>query len=387
MMKTRILKLVATSVVAAGTVAASMSAQAADPEKFSIGAILAMTGSSPQYGKVMSEAIQLAIDETNDAGGIDGIPLELHIVDHQSGSSKEAVAGMNRIISLYNVQAVLSSFSGPTLAIAPIADREKVFVINGGGTSAKLVNASKYMVHNRVLGSELAHSIVNLAKERGFKRAALIHRKNESGDSVKRIIQEIWPGEGRELVAVEPIAIDAANIDTQVAKAKASRPDVVFLALWQPDTGLAVKRVRELKIDVPILGVDWTQVDGNIAGEHSEGYEYVLESFNPTDANPWAQHFSEAYEAKYGEKPDLYAANYYEGAHVIIELIRRAKGEGGDYWSGDKLYDSMWDNSEFKSVFGPTMVFDKETGLASKPLNLFRADETGAGQFVDYVGN
>jgi len=242
-------------------------------------------------------------------------------------------------------------------------------------------------VHNRVLGSELAHSIVNLAKERGFKRAALIHRKNESGDSVKRIIQEIWPGEGRELVAVEPIAIGAANIDTQVAKAKASRPDVVFLALWQPDTGLAVKRVRELKIDVPILGVDWTQVDGNIAGEHSEGYEYVLESFNPTDANPWAQHFSEAYEAKYGEKPDLYAANYYEGAHVIIELIRRAKGEGGDYWSGDKLYDSMWDNSEFKSVFGPTMVFDKETGLASKPLNLFRADETGAGQFVDYVGN
>src|SRR5690606_37109089 len=162
-----------------------------------------------------------------------------------------------------------------------------------------------------------------------------VYRQNESGDSLRDLFQELWPVDGREIVALEPIVQGSANIDTQIAKVKASRPDVIFVALWQPDVGLAVKRIRELRIDVPVIGVDWTPVDANIAGPRADGYEFILESFNPSDENPWSKQFNEAYTAKYGEEPDLYAANYYEATHLIAELIRRAKSKGGEYWSGD----------------------------------------------------
>lgn len=387
-MKRQLFRLfIATAAVSSALASAPAAWAQQRPDKFKIGAILAMTGPSSQYGEEMSQGILLAVEEINANGGIDGIPLEAIIEDHQSGSAKEGVAAMNRLISIHGAKAVLSSFSGPTLAIAPIADREKIFVINGGGVSTKLVNASKYMVHNRVLATTLADSVMKLGIDRGYKRAAIVSWKNESGDSVLDLVQKGWPKDGRQIVSAEPVVPGTPNIDTQIVKIKAARPDVVFLATWQPTTGLAVKRIRELKIDAPIIGVDWSPVDANVAGQQASKYEYVLESFNPSDKNPWSQQFDKAFRKKYNGAPGLYAANYYEGTYVIAELIRRAKAKGGDYWSGDKLHASLRDNPVLKSVFGPTMKFDESTGLAAKPLNLFRVDANGKTQFIDFVGN
>jgi len=375
--------------LAAGLAVGAGIANAAEPPKdpsvFELGAILAMTGSAPYYGEVMSRGIELAVKEINAAGGIDGIKLNVTIEDHKSGKAKEGVAGMQRLLSLHNTKAVLSSFSAPTLAIAPIADREKIFVINGGGVSAKLIKASKYMVHNRQLSSSLAAAIADLAKKRGYKTMAVIHWKDAAGDSVRDVLAENWKGDGRKIVAAESVVQGAANIDTQVAKIRASRPDVVALGVFQPEVGLAVKRLRELGVKVPIIGVEWTEEDAKIAGKHAEGYEYMLEVFKPTADNPWSQQFAKAYREAYNQEPDIFSGNYYEATYVIAELIKRARAKGGDYWSGDKLYEAIWDNPTFKSVYGKTMKFDPETGLAEKPLAHFKVGADGKGKFIAYV--
>ena len=106
------------ALLALGLVAATGPAAAADPDVFNIGAILSMSGASPYYGTVMSRGATIAIDEINAKGGIDGIKLNLVIEDHKSGNTQAAVAGMNRLMTINNTQAVLSSFSGPTVAIA-----------------------------------------------------------------------------------------------------------------------------------------------------------------------------------------------------------------------------------------------------------------------------
>jgi branched-chain amino acid transport system substrate-binding protein len=376
--------------LAIGILVAASSVRAAekpkDPKVFEIGAILAMTGSAPYYGEVMSRGIQLAVDEINATGGIDGIKLHATIEDHKSGKAKEGVAGMQRLLSLHGVKAVLSSFSAPTLAISPIADREKIFVINGGGVSAKLIKSSKYIVHNRLLSSSLAGAAADLAKSRGYKRMAIFHWKDAAGDSVRKVLTDAWKGDGRKVVAAESVVQGAANIDTQIAKIRASRPDVVALGVFQPEVGLAIKRARELGIKVPIIGVEWTAEDAKIAGKHANGYEYMLEVFKPTAENPWSQQFAKDYKAKYNQAPDIFSGNYYEATYVIAELIKRARAKGGDYWRGDKLYAALWDNPTFKSVYGPTMTFDPKTGLARKPLALFKVDDKGKGEFVRYIG-
>ncbi|MHA1114158.1 MAG: ABC transporter substrate-binding protein, partial [Alphaproteobacteria bacterium] len=231
--------------IAALALAVALSAPTARAETYKIGAIMAMTGAASFYGTIMTRGAQLAIDEINAAGGINGNMLELVIEDHKGGKPQPAVSGMNRMISLQKVQAVLSSFSPPTLAIAPIADEKGILVLNGGGVSNKLIGASKYLFHNRSLAIDLARGIAIRAHQRGFERMAQIGIKDEFGDSVISEANKVWKKLGHTVVATEQYAQGATNVDTQIAKLRAAKPD--FVANWglANEAGRIVKRMRD----------------------------------------------------------------------------------------------------------------------------------------------
>lgn len=358
------------------------STKAAEPEIYKIGGIFAMTGASPHYGKVMSSGAQLAVDEINAKGGIDGKPLQLIVEDHRSGSAQAAVAAMNRLIDVEGVQAVLPSFSTVTFAIMPIGDQKKIFMLNGGGVSINTVGASPYMFNIRSMAVDLAEGIVRRAAEQGAKRIAQIAIKSEFGDSTIAATTKAAQSIGLEMVAAEQFQPDA-NIDTQVAKLRAAKPDAIANWPTTPQAGLAVKRIRELGMRQPIYSMEWTDEDSKVAGKYADGVEVVTDYFAPTDENPWSKRFYEAYRAKYNSEPDFYAANYYEGVYVIAELIRRAKAKGGDYYTGERLVQALWDNPTFDSVYGKTMIFRKN-GVAQKPVALFRIQD-GKPQFVKFI--
>ncbi|MFC5357752.1 ABC transporter substrate-binding protein [Azospirillum himalayense] len=368
---------------ALSTGALSTAALAADPAVYKIGGIFAMTGASPHYGKVMSAGAQLAVDEINAQGGIDGVKLQLVIEDHKSGSAQAAVAGMNRLIDVEGVKAVLPSFSTVTLATMPIGDQKKVMMINGGGVSAQTVGTSPYMFNIRSMASDLAAGIAHRAAEQGAKKLAQIAIKSEFGDATIAATTKAWEGMGLKMVAAEQFQADAANIDTQVAKLRASQPDAIANWPTTPQAGLAVKRMRELGMKQPVYCMEWTAEDTKVAGKHAEGVEVVTDYFAATDENPWSKRFADAYKAKFGEMPDFYAANYYEGVYVIAELIRRAKAKGGDYYSGERLVQALWENPTFDSVYGKTLTFRKN-GVAQKPVAVFRL-ENGEQKFVKFT--
>src|SRR3990172_5168612 len=193
------------SVIAVLSVVAlvALPAGAADPKSYKIGAILAMTGGGAFYGKVMSQGAQLAMDELNAKGGIDGIKFELVVEDHKSGQPKEAVSAINKLVNIDKVPFVLTSYSSPTLAILPIATEHKVLLLNGGGVSPKLVQPGSVLFHNRVLASYQALGVVDRAKERGFKKMAMLHLNDDAGNGVRDFIVPIWKKMGGTVVADE----------------------------------------------------------------------------------------------------------------------------------------------------------------------------------------
>src|SRR3989304_4600646 len=119
----------------------ALPAGAADSKSYKIGPILAMTGAGAFYGKVMSQGAQLAMDELNAKGGIDGVKFELVVEDHKSGQPKEAVGAIHKLVNIDKVPFTLTSYSPPTLAILPIATEHKVLLLNGGGGGAQPVQA------------------------------------------------------------------------------------------------------------------------------------------------------------------------------------------------------------------------------------------------------
>lgn len=380
-MKRAFLGWLAAGLVAAGGAQAQEAPK--DPEVFKIGAILAMSGKADWYGKVMSQGIQQAVDEINAEGGIDGIPIEAVIEDHKSGVAKEGVSAMNRLLNLHGVEAVLTSFSPPTLAIAPIADEKGILLLNGGGVSTALVGASKYLFHNRSLASDLGKAAAKHANEQGLERLAQLAWKTDAGESVIAAVEPYYKDVGGEIVATEFMEVGAPNIDTQVAKMRASNPDWVGLWLFSPDPGLAMKKVREFGMDVPVIGIEYTDDVQKVGGKHMEGYEYTSDYFTPSDEYPWSQQFAQGYNERYGADPEFYAANYYEGIYVIAEAIRRAREEGGDYWDGAKLAEEIREDPTFDSVYGGEMTF-QENGVAQKRVALFEIKD-GENQFIRYV--
>lgn len=371
----------------AGAMGCAARAQAADAPKdpgiIKIGAILAMSGKANWYGKVMSQGIQLAVEEINAKGGIDGIKLEVEIEDHKGGVAKDAVAGMTRLTTLHGVQAVLTSFSPSTLAIAPIADEKGILLLNGGGVSTALVGASKYLFHNRSLATDLGRAAVIRAKELGLKKMAQLAWKTDAGDSLIASVAPFWKELGGSVTATEFMEVGAPNIDTQIAKIRASDPDFVALWLFSPDPGLAMKRVRELGMKQPVIGIEYTADVKKVGGQFMEGYEFTSDYFTPSTEYPWSKAFAEAYKARYSEEAEFYAANYYEAVYVIAEAIRRARAKGGDYYHGDKLAEEIKANPSFDSVYGGKMLF-QANGVAIKRVALFNIKD-GEQRFQRYI--
>jgi branched-chain amino acid transport system substrate-binding protein len=345
-------------------------AMAEEPKEFKIGAILAMTGSGAWYGKVMSQGILTAIDEINGKGGIDGIKLKLIIQDHESGKGAAAVSGFNKLVNIDKIAFSFTSYSTPSLSIVPIAKEKKVLLLNGGGVSPRLVN-QPYLFNNRMLAIMHAGGVAVRAAERGFKRMASIYWNDDAGIGTQKYVAPKWKATGGVIVATEAHPVGATDYKPYLSKVIAANPD--FLALWQwgKDWGITVKQAREMGFTKPIMGVEYTPDGHKIAGDSAEGYEFVMDYFNPNGDDPWTRKFAAHYKEKFGEAPEFYAANYYEGTYILAELIRAVKAEGGDYRRGDTLMKKLMEIKSFPSVYGGNIVFNPDH-TCSKRTGLFK---------------
>ena len=355
-----------------------------DPPTFKIGALLGLTDKGNYNALVMQRGILMAVDEINAAGGIDGIKVEAVIEDHQ-GVPRVGVDALQRLRSRHDIQAVLLSYSTIGLACAPICEENKIFMLDGGSVTDALVGPYKYLFHNRSVASVMARGALTVAKKNGWKRMAQMVASTDDGQSLMKAAKLDWDAYGGTIVATEQAMSAASNVDTQVAKLKAAS-NADFLAIWQfsPGPGLVMKRAREFGMTQPIIGIEYTAEIGKVAGPHAEGYVYATDFFNPDSGDEWPKRFTENYRKRNnGDNPEVYSANYYEGIYIIAETIRRARKQGGEYFTGERLMKTLYDNPTVASVYGGNIVF-KPDGTGLKNLGVFKVVD-GKGVFQNYA--
>jgi branched-chain amino acid transport system substrate-binding protein len=385
-MKNTITRRTAASLLALGPALLSARARAADPPKdppvFRIGALLGLTDKANWNATVMQRGIMMAVDEINASGGIDGIKVEAAIEDHQ-GVPRVGVDGLERLRARYDIQAVLLSYSTVALATAPICEQNKIFMLDGGSVSEALVGKFSYLYHNRAVATVLARAALTIPKAQKFKKMAVMAASTDEGQSLLRLSKADWEAYGGTIVDVEQALATASNIDTQIAKLRTSDAD--FLAIWEfsPGPGLVLKRAREFGMKQPIIGVEYTAEIAKVAGEHAEGYQMASDYFNPDATDDWPKRFAASYKAKYGDSPEVYAANYYEGIYIVAELIRRARAEGGNYFTGERLVAALKAKPSMPSVYGGNITWQPD-GTCLKRVGIFTVKD-GKAQFQHYA--
>lgn len=331
-----------------------------------IGAIFPLTGGSAYQGTSFKQAIDLAMEEINGQGGVNGAPLKV-IFEDDKGDPAQGVNAAQKLITQDSVSAILGNFnSSVTLAVRSITENEKVVQLTPGSTADAITEPGhSYMFRNLMpnsfQGPEMAKYATNVL---GIKNVALIAENTDYGRSGAEAYQETAEANGATVLAVEYYNHGDKDFYAQLTKIKGLNPDGIFIAGLITEGAQILKQARDLDVQTQWLGLGGFTNDSfaELAEGAAEGMIHVS-YFEPGayEYFPDSKEFVENYNAKYGQNPDMYAANGYEAAYILAEAVRIAG-------SGDReaIREAMTQIKDLPGVAGPT-TFD-EDGQAPKGL-------------------
>lgn len=342
-------------------------------QSIKVGFITPLTGDGASYGESARGGAELALQEINAAGGIDGRPLEL-IYEDGKCSGKEAATAANKLLTADHVIALTGMVcSAELLAIAPIAEQAKTVALGVATSSPALTTAGDYIF--RIWPSDVMQSqkMVNYVAGEGYRTAALLYTNSDYNVALKTVFRENFEQQGGKIVADESYEQDAKDFRTELQKIKAADPDVLYLIPYG-EGGLVLKQAKELGLQMPIIASDTigTKEILAVAGPATEGVVYTTPKFDENASV--VVDFLQRYREVYGDDPSIavVSANAYDAVKLLADGLRQGE-------SSDTLKRYLYQVRDYVGV-GGTITIDAN-GDAGKPYQLMIITN---GTFVPY---
>ena len=337
---------------------------AAESAPITIGALLPLTGEAAHWGIPPRKAAEMAVDEINRAGGIGGRRLALMIEDDRC-QPPDGIAAFHKIMATANPAVFLGAVcSGVTLAVAPLAEARRTVMISPASTSPKVTDAGDFIFRIIPSGSVRGKIFAEyLHDERGLRRLAALYINNEGGIGGSGAFKARFTQLGGTVVIEETYEQGATDLRAQLTRIKATDAEGILVGSYPPDTVLVLQQARELELRLPLfLTTEAVQNPDMLrqAGDAANGAVYILAA---PAAGAAPQKFAEAYEAKFGKKPELFAAEGYDIVRLIAAAITATSATSP---SGPDIRDFLYRVRDYAGASG-TITFDKN-GDVVKPF-------------------
>lgn len=293
-----------------------------------IGVPMGFTGAVVPFAEPTFKGIELAIEEANADGGVLGCQVE--IVKEDIASDRALLAGAIRKLSGQGMDALIGPISSTALAVgASVAGVEEIVML--APTSVEqfpegTLNQWIYRVAP-VNAIALPSMFKAIQDATGFTKLAVFYdpANNASVNDLNLLQQLVVDDDTWEIVIVETAEQGATDFSTQISNIAASGADAIWMAHLVEENASFMIQARERGIRANFVGgVTFTnQQIFDIAGDAANGavtYVPFLASAN----DPVVQSFVAAFEAKFGETPDVFGAQGYTGASVLLEGFRLA---------------------------------------------------------------
>lgn len=363
-MKRKLLMLLFVSVFFAGVLAgcsggSKTSGDGGDTVR--IGANLELSGGVASYGEGIKEGIDLAVEEINADGGVDGKKIEIVPVDNKSDNAEAANAAI-KLTSQEKVVAIIgAATSGNTKAQTEIANKNKTVLITPSGTADDLTIGADGKVIDYVFRTSFIDSFqgkvaANFAIESGVKNAA-IYADNASdyAKGLAKSFKETFEAAGGKIVKEEAYVAKDTDFRSTLTNLKSANPEFIFIPGYYEEVGLIVKQARELGIDVPLMGADgWdspTLID--LAGADNLNNTFITNHYSSGDPDATIQKFVEAFSKKYGgAQPDAFNALGYDSVYLLVDAMKRAKTTS----DSEKIKDTLAETKDLALITGVISV-------------------------------
>ena len=367
------------------TAAATEPAMEADP--FRIGVMESVTGPGVSYGTVMVQAKQMAADEINAAGGVEGRPLELIVEDSKCGA-QDAIVAYNKLTDVDGVKIILgTSCSGAMLGAAPLAEKDGVVMLSASATSPDIAVAGDYIFRTAINDDNLGRDSGNALWVDGHRTIATINESTDYAEGVRRTTTDRFEALGGTIVARESYTSDTIDFRSQLTKLTSANPEAIQVAAQsEASGGTIVKQLRELGYDGPIYAE--SVVSGTIAleiaGAAADGLKAVIP--NPALDTERGKTFLETFRARYGYVTlPWFLGSAYDGVYIAAECLK----ETGDDQDADGFRDCLY-GITWSGAIGDGYSFDEQgevVGLANVVVQVLPLGErTEDNQGYDVLG-
>ena len=311
----------------ATTAAAGASSEASSDKGFKIGGIGPVTGAAAVYGLAVKNGAQIAVDEINADGGINGYQIEFNFQDDEHDAEKSVNA--YNTLKDWGMQVLMGTVtSAPCVAVADKTNADNMFQITPSGSSVECAQNPNVF---RVCFSDPdqgAASATYIAENKLAEKIAVIY---DSSDVYSSGIYEKFASEAAnqslEIVDAEAFTADSnKDFSTQLQKAKDAGADLVFLPIYYTEASLILKQADTMGYAPKFFGCDG--MDGILQVENfdtklAEGL-MLLTPFAADAQDELTQKFVTSYKENYGETPIQFAADAYDAIYAIKAAMEEA---------------------------------------------------------------
>src|SRR6202522_3621278 len=344
-------------------VTASGQALAADPIKIGV-----IAEAQAIAGASIPQAAQMAADEINAKGGVDGRQIEIVTYDNHS-SSADSVRAFQRAVNEDKVNVVIGSYiSEVVLALEPWAARLKTPFITPGAASNEISKSvhsdydkNKYTFHGYLTSAALALSVCDAAKEllvdeKHMKTAVIVSEDAAWTKPLDVGYEECLPKIGLKVLDHIRFSPDTTDFTPIFNKVEGAKPDVIITGISHVGVQPTVQWKNQ-QVPIPMLGISSQATNstfGKDTNDASDGVLFQGVSGPGLAVTPKSVPFADAFKAKFGNFPSYAGYTAYDEVYYIADAIKRAGST-----DADKLVDAL-EKTDWEGTIGRIQFYGKQ---------------------------
>lgn len=342
-----------------------------------IGASISLTGVAADFGQMSKKAMELAVEEINAKGGVEGRKVELYIEDDQT-DPKSAVSAYRKLVDVQKTEAVIGGiFDFTAQPIFPLAEKDKVtfispvnFVIDGSFE----MNPYSFVMYPGF--DQVVSELDSVIASKNIKTLGMIRFESGFSESIQNTLKGIMQKQSGQFVVETYKAIGGSDFRTNILKLtdsalKDRKLDAVFLDMLDFDIVKYLGDSKNLAFKKQIIG--YTTLRDVLKNDKVNKAD--LEGSIMLDWEIPSAEFSRAFEAKYGEVPRRGANKSYDAIYVLAEAIANVESK--------ESIPKYIENGKFKTKNG-TFNFGENHAVTDTPVKVF---EVKGGELVEIKSN
>jgi len=336
----------------------------AKSEAYHVGCAFAVTGSASWLGEPERNTVEMIAKEINDAGGINGHPLVLHIEDTQ-GDNTRAVNAIKKLIKKNKVCAIIGpSRSGTSMAAIPVVTQAAIPMISCASAAVITtpVQERKWIFKVGPDDSDAARNIYAHMKKKGIQKIGILTGTTGFGAAGRDQLKQLAGDYGIEIIADETYSPADTDMTAQLIRIRKS--DAQALINWSivPAQSIVSKNMKQLKMITPLYqshgfaNIKYAEA----AGDSAEGCIFPAGRIMAVDTlaadqpqKPVLVAYKQAYESAYNDHVSTFGGHAHDALRMVVNALKKVGNDPA------KLRDEL-ENTRFIGVGGVFEYSDKD---------------------------